>query len=198
LFNSDGSSLNEEIKNKIADIKMLSGEKSVFETLFYVIKEFKDVNPELCKKLCKQLYYEANLLERKLSRIYIDKSYRIFLPDYNNMEIEMTPLPKTLFFFMLKYPNGVMLKELYKHKQELLYIYGRISNRTDLKQMQNSINDMTNATSNSINEKCSRIKEAFVSKIDDRIARSYYITGDRQEPKSISLDRSLVVFEEMV
>jgi hypothetical protein len=62
------------------------------------------------------------------------------------MEIEMTPLPKRLFFFMLKYPNGVMLKELYKHKQELLYIYGRISNRTDLDQMQNSINDMTNAT----------------------------------------------------
>jgi hypothetical protein len=177
---------------------MLSGEKSVFETLFYVIKEFKDVNPELCKKLCKQLYDEANLLERKLSRIYIDKSYRIFLPDYNNMEIEMTPLPKTLFFFMLKYPNGVMLKELYKHKQELLYIYGRISNRTDLDQMQNSIKDMTNATSNSINEKCSRIKEAFVSKIDDRIASSYYITGERQEPKRITLERSLVVFEEMI
>ena len=197
-FNSDGSSLNEEIKNKIADIKMLSGEKSVFETLFYVIKEFKDVNPKLCKKLCKQLYDEANLLERKLSRIYIDKSYRIFLTDYKNMEIEMTPLPKTLFFFLLKYPNGVMLKELYKHKQELLYIYGRISNRTDLEQMQSSINDMTNATSNSINEKCSRIKEAFVSKIDDRIASSYYITGDRQEPKRITLERSLVVFQEMV
>jgi hypothetical protein len=91
-----------------------------------------------------------------------------------------------------------MLKELYKHKQELLYIYGRISNRSDLDQMQNSINDMTNATSNSVNEKCSRIKEAFVSKIDERIASSYFITGERQEPKRILLDRSMVVFEEMV
>jgi hypothetical protein len=114
------------------------------------------------------------------------------------MEIEMTPLPKTLFLFMLKYSNGVMLKELYKHRQELLYIYGRISNRSDLDQMHNSINDMTNATSNSVNEKCSRIKEAFVSKIDERIANAYFITGDRQEPKRISLDRSLVIFEEMV
>jgi hypothetical protein len=197
-FYSDGSDINEEIKNKIADIKKNASEKSVFEILFHIINEFKDVNPELCKKLCRQLYDESNLLERKLSRIYIDKSFRIFLLDYNNMEIEMTPLPKTLFLFILKYPNGVMLKELYKHKQDLLYIYGRISNRTDLEQMQNSINDMTNATSNSVNEKCSRIKEAFVSKIDDRIARSYYITGDRQEPKKISLERSLVVFEEMV
>ena len=197
-FYSDGADISEDIKNKIADIKMLSGEKSVFEILFYVINEFKEANPELCKKLCSQLYHEASQLERKLSRIYIDKSFRIFLLDYNNMEIEMTPLPKTLFFFMLKYPNGVMLKELYKHKQELLYIYGRISNRTDLDQMQSSINDMTNATSNSVNEKCSRIKEAFVTKIDDRIAKSYYITGERQEPKKITLERSLVVFEEMV
>jgi hypothetical protein len=197
-FYSDGADINKEIKAKIDEIKTIAGGKPVFETLFYVINEFKDINPELCKKLCKQLYDEAGQLERKLSRLYINKGFRIFLSDYNNMEIEMTPLPKTLFLFMLKYPNGVMLKELYKHKQELLYIYGRISNRSDLDQMQNSINDMTNATSNSVNEKCSRIKEAFVSKIDERIACSYFITGERQEPKRILLDRSLVVFEEMV
>lgn len=197
-FYSDGSDINKEIKAKIDEIKTIAGNKPVFETLFYVINEFKDINPDLCKKLCKQLYTEAGQLERKLSRLYIDKGFRIYLSDYNNMEIEMTPLPKTLFLFMLKYPNGVMLKELYKHKQELLYIYGRISNRSDLDQMQNSINDMTNATSNSVNEKCSRIKEAFVTKIDERIASAYFITGDRQEPKRITLDRSLVVFEEMV
>lgn len=197
-FYSDGSDINKEIKAKIDEIKTIAGNKPVFETLFYVINEFKDINPEICKKLCKQLYVEAGQLERKLSRLYIDKGFRIYLSDYNNMEIEMTPLPKTLFLFMLKYPNGVMLKELYKHKQELLYIYGRISNRSDLDQMQNSINDMTNATSNSVNEKCSRIKEAFVTKKDERIASAYFITGERQEPKRISLDRSLVVFEEKV
>jgi hypothetical protein len=197
-FYSDGADINKEIKAKIDEIKTIAGGKPVFETLFYVINEFKEINPELCKKLCKKLYDEAGQLERKLSRLYINKGFRIFLPDYNNIEIEMTPLPKTLFLFMLKYPNGIMLKELYKHKQELLYIYGRISNRSDLDQMQNSINDMTNATSNSVNEKCSRIKEAFVSKIDERIASSYFITGERQEPKRISLDRNLVVFEEMV
>jgi hypothetical protein len=197
-FYSDGADINKEIKAKIDEIKTIAGGKPVFETLFYVINEFKEINPELCKKLCNKLYDEAGQLERKLSRLYINKGFRIFLQDYNNIEIEMTPLPKTLFLFMLKYPNGIMLKELYKHKQELLYIYGRISNRSDLDQMQNSINDMTNATSNSVNEKCSRIKEAFVSKIDERIASSYFITGERQEPKRISLDRSLVVFEEML
>jgi hypothetical protein len=144
------------------------------------------------------LYEESGKIEKKLSRLRIDKFHRIFLTDYGNIEIEMTPLPKTLFLFMLKYPDGIMLKELYKHKQELLYIYGRISNRTDLVQMQQSINDMTDATSNSINEKCSRIKEAFVSKVDERIAESYYITGSRQEPKRVILDRNLVILEEVL
>jgi hypothetical protein len=57
---------------------------------------------------------------------------------------------------------------------------------------------MTDATSNSINEKCSRIKEAFVSKVDERIAESYYITGSRQEPKRVILDRNLVILEEVL
>jgi hypothetical protein len=197
-FGSDGSELNDDIKEKIAAIKKHAGEQKVFETLFYVINEFRDVNPDLCRKLCKQLYEESGKIEKKLSRLRVDKFHRIFLTDYGNVEIEMTPLPKTLFLFMLKYPNGIMLKELYKHKQELLYIYGRISNRTDMSQMQQSINDMTDATSNSINEKCSRIKEAFVSKVDERIAESYYITGSRQEPKRVMLDRNLVIFEEVL
>jgi hypothetical protein len=57
---------------------------------------------------------------------------------------------------------------------------------------------MTDARSNSINEKCSRIKEAFVSKIDESIARNYYITGSKSEPKSITLDRSLVIFTQRI
>lgn len=99
---------------------------------------------------------------------------------------------------MLKYPNGILFKELYRYKQELLYIYGRVSRRSDLEVMQKSIQDMTDARSNSINEKCSRIKEAFVSKIDERIAEEYFITGNRLEPKRIRIDRNLVGFEEPI
>ena len=114
--------------------------------------------------------------------------------DYDNIEIELTPLPKTLFIFMLRHPEGLLLKELYLHRKELIEIYGKIGNRLDMSAIQNSIYDMTDARSNSINEKCSRIKEAFIYKIDDSLARNYYITGTKSEPKSIILDRSLVIF----
>ena len=55
-----------------------------------------------------------------------------------------------------------------------------------------SIDDIVDSTKNSINEKCSRIKEAFASQIKDGLASQYYITGRAGEPKRIVLNRSLV------
>jgi hypothetical protein len=108
------------------------------------------------------------------------------------MEIEMTALPKTLFIFLLKHPEGMMFKELYKHKWELMHIYGQVGNRSDIEQISKSINDLTNAQSNSVNEKCSRIKEAFLSKLDATLASPYLVSGGRSMTKLIQIDRSLV------
>ncbi|MBO4719775.1 MAG: hypothetical protein J5658_07880 [Prevotella sp.] len=54
---------------------------------------------------------------------------------------------------------------------------------------------MTNPLLNSINEKCARIRGAFVGQFDDCMARHYYIDGSRGEAKKISLPRNLVVWE---
>jgi len=96
----------------------------------------------------------------------------------------------------LKNEDGVKLKELSAHRAELIEIYGKVGNRLDLDQVKKSINDLTDATSNSVNEKCSKIKEAFLSKIDDAVAKHYYITGYRSQNKKIILDRSLVTFSQ--
>lgn len=195
-FPEDGLQISDELMSRIHEIRNLTPEGKMLSTVFHLIQSFREADPDLCRKLSTQLYEAYPKLNKQQSRLYIDRHFRIFLPDYGNIEIEMTPLPKTLFLFMLKYPDGIMFKELYRYKQELTYIYGRIGNRSDPDQIQKSIMDITDARSNSVNEKSSRIKEAFVSKIDDRLASAYYITGQRQEPKRITLDRSLVVMEE--
>jgi hypothetical protein len=56
-------------------------------------------------------------------------------------------------------------------------------------------NSVTNPLSNSINEKCARIREAFVGQFDEHFAKNYYIDGKRGEPKKISLPRELVKWE---
>lgn len=131
----------------------------------------------------------------KLSRLVISKSNRIFLPDYNNMEIKMTPLPKAVFFLFLRHPEGIMFKCLMDFRRELKEIYGFLSGRQDIEALNQSIDDLTNPTKNSINEKCARIRESFICKFDDSLAKNYYVTGERGEPKKIVLPRDLVRWE---
>lgn len=135
-----------------------------------------------------------DLVEEKptLSRLVIDKDYRIFLPDYNNIEITMSPLPKAVFLLFLHHPEGIPFKQLSDHYTELLNIYREVGNREVEENIKNSIRDITDPTKNSINEKCTRIREAFLQKFDYAYAKHYYITGKRGEPKKITLPRELV------
>jgi hypothetical protein len=195
-FHPDGHQIGQELKQVISSLKSLNNEKLVLASMVYMIKSFKDSQPLLCEKLNSLLFKTINSISEGPSRLVIDDRYRIFLPDYNNIEIELTPLPKTLYIFLLNHPEGVLFKELVDYREELTEIYCRIGNRLDMEQITKSVIDLTDSRSNSVNEKCSRIKEAFLSKMDDSIARHYYVTGDRGENKLIALDRSLLHLSE--
>ena len=127
-----------------------------------------------------------------LSRMVITKDYRIYLLDYNNIEITMSPLPKSVFLLFLRHPEGIPFKQLTDYREELLDIYKEVGNRVVERNVRNSIRDITDPTNNSINEKCARIREAFLKHFDTPYAKNYYITGKRGEPKKITLPRELV------
>ena len=131
---------------------------------------------------------------QKLSHLHV-RYGRIFLPDYNNMEIKMPPLSKAIFMLYLRHPEGIMFSYLPDYRDELLHLYGLISGRDNREDIRRSIDDVTDPTRNSINEKCSRIKQAFLREFDDSIARNYYITGERGEVKKILLPRDMVTWE---
>ncbi|MFN5334236.1 MAG: hypothetical protein ACK5BV_03500 [Bacteroidota bacterium] len=127
-----------------------------------------------------------------LSKLVIDEQFRIWLPDYKNLEICLTPLPKTLYIFILKHPEGIRLKELTQHRKDILAIYAKIGNRLNLEQMKQSIKDLTDMRSNSVHEKCSRIRQAFSEKLHLSVANQYYINGSRNQPKVIPLSQNLI------
>jgi hypothetical protein len=131
---------------------------------------------------------------QQLSRIHIQYG-RIFLPDYNNMEIKMHPLSKAIYMLYLRHPEGIMFSYLPDYRDELLHLYGLISGRDSLEDIRRSIDDVTDPTRNSINEKCSRIKQAFLREFDDSIAHNYYITGERGEAKKILIPRKMVTWD---
>ena len=63
------------------------------------------------------------------------------------------------------------------------------------KAIEDSIAKLTDPFDNSINEKCARIKNAFVSEFREEVAQWYFIDGSKGEKKSIKLPRELVTWE---
>ena len=134
--------------------------------------------------------------DNRLSTLNITKEYRILLPDYQNMEIKMEPLTKAVYLLFLKHPEGIAFKYLPDYRQELAVIYNKLRPMGLSDKAMHSIEDVTNPLLNSINEKCARIRGAFVGEFDDYMARYYYIVGKRGEAKKITLSRDLVIWEE--
>ena len=170
------------------------------DNLLFADKSIADLTDEIRQRVIElrkrgvQLHLLNELVEEQptLSRLVVDKDFRIFLPDYNNLEITMSPLPKAVFLLFLRHPEGIPFKQLHDYYDELLDLYKQISNRVIESNIENSIRDITDPTKNSINEKCARIREAFLKHFDFAYAQHYFVTGKRGEPKRITLPRELV------
>lgn len=153
-------------------------------------------------KLLKEKGLAENLLlklfkeEPKLSRLIVTKDMRIILPDYQNMEIEMEPINKAVYLLFLRHSEGIIFKCLPDYRRELADIYQKIKPFGLNDRALRSIEDVTNPCLNSINEKCARIRGAFISKFDEQLAKNYYITGRRGDEKKIELPRDLIIWEE--
>ncbi|MCQ2360482.1 MAG: hypothetical protein MJ009_03240 [Paludibacteraceae bacterium] len=161
-----------------------------------IVDEFK-ANTE---KLIQMGFSDEQIIQiikdcRQKKSILIDHRFRIFLIDDRMVEVEMNPLSKTLFLFYLKHPEGVALKCLSDYKAELCGIYSRLTGRESVKDIEKSIIDMVDPTSNSVHEKCSRIKAAFKNKVSASTISDYVPSGIPGEPRFISLDRNLITWE---
>ena len=134
--------------------------------------------------------------QEPLSRMIITPDYRIFLPDYNNMEIEMGALPKAIYFLYLRYPEGIIYKHMPDYFSELLNIYKQLRPNTDEARLNLTITKVVNPLGNALNENIARIRKAFVEKFDEHLANNYIISGERGSEYSVPLDRDLITWEE--
>lgn len=131
-----------------------------------------------------------------LSRMRITADYRIFLPDYNNMEIKMTTLPKALFFLFLRYPEGIVLKTLPDYYTELYNIYKQLRPKSNDERIRVTITELVNPYGNKINENIARIRAPFVEKFDEHLAQNYFVTGRKGERYLIRLNRDMIDWDE--
>ena len=144
----------------------------------------------------------------RLSRLLITKDYRIILVDYDNKEVEMTPVHKAVYLLFLNHPEGIEFKKLSEYRDELLLYYMATARLMDKQTIIESVDMLVNPLNNSINEKCSRIKSIFLNMMDQYTANYYIISGHTQKHiagsskiwferlKNIKIPRELVVRED--
>ena len=132
--------------------------------------------------------------EQPLLKLTISRNYRLFLGE-QRVEIRMEPLVKAVYLLFLRHPEGIIFKDLPDYRQKLTKIYSDVRPWGLTDRAIQSIEDVTNPLLNSINEKCARIRGAFVGEFDDYMAKYYYVEGKRGEAKKIMLPRDLVIWE---
>ena len=133
--------------------------------------------------------------EELFPQLVVTEDYKVVLAGEKAIEVEMEPLVKAVYLLFLRHPEGILFKHLPEYREELTQIYNWLKPSGLADRAMQSIVDVTNPMQNSINEKCARIRAAFVGQFDDYMARHYYIDGRRGEAKKIILPRDLVVWE---
>lgn len=155
--------------------------------------------------LLEQLRIEA--ARGQLSRLLITKNFRFILMDHGNKEIELQPVHKAVYLLFLAHPEGIEFKRLSEYRNELLGYYMKTALSMDKQKIEESVEHLINPLDNAINEKCSRIKNVFLSLMDEYSASYYIISSHAQKNfpnseriwfrrlKVITLPRELVVWE---
>ena len=150
--------------------------------------------------LLEELRIEA--AKGKLSKLVITEDYRFVLADYNQ-EVELQPVHKAVYLLFLAHPEGIEFKKLSEYREELTGYYMATAKMMDKEKIIEGVDHLVNPLDNAINEKCSRIKKAFLELMDEYRASYYIISSHTQKHiagrvwyerlKVITLPRELVI-----
>ena len=130
-----------------------------------------------------------------LSQLVITDDLRLLLPLYN-VEIELSAQKKALYFLFLNHPEGIVLQRLEDYHNEFVNYYKQTNKGVLTPKMEESIKKLEEYGNNQLNVLIARIREAFCLKFDERLARNYFISGERGQSYRIPLDPDLVKWEE--
>lgn len=163
-----------------------------------LLDELREANEDKLRELGlseQTLRFLLGYANPKYSRVKVRRNASIILEDYGGREIKMDDKTKALYFLFLRHPEGLCIKDLPEHIEELLDLYQSISGRDNPQAMRKTIENLCDPFQNNANISLSRIKKAFCEAFSPLVARQYYVDGERGGLRSISLDRKLVSWE---
>ena len=140
----------------------------------------------------------AELLRGKVvvgqpGRVLVNGDMKIVLPEYDEMEIPMPAMCRTLYILFLKQrkagSDGIVLKNIDAHREEIIDIYGMVKPGANERRVIQTVDNLCDPFGDSLNQMISRINRCVRNVITDKeLAKQYTITGIKGEEYSIALD----------
>lgn len=133
------------------------------------------------------------IVDDKPSPLVVNGDMEIVLSHYDEIVIKMPALIKAVYILFLLHPEGIVLKNFGAYRNELEEVYAIVMPNRDEQLARDSIDNLCDPLSNTLNEYLAKIKRSFRRYIrDDQLLGQYCITGHRGNPYGIALDRDLV------
>lgn len=138
----------------------------------------------------KRLQQEIEYMGILFPKLVITEGYRMLLDDGEIHEIVLDMHTKALYFLYLRYPDGLIRKELEDHIDELIHIYKVLAGKQEIAPSKvSALKKMAAQEDNSFNVSCNRIKKEFLKYLEEDVAYFFYINGEQGAAKRIVMPR---------
>ncbi|MBQ9820952.1 MAG: hypothetical protein IJM58_02405 [Muribaculaceae bacterium] len=133
------------------------------------------------------------IVDDKPSPLVVNGDMEIVLSHYDEIVVKMPALIKAVYILFLLHPEGIVLKNFGAYRNELEEVYAIVMPNRDEQLARDSIDNLCDPLSNTLNEYLAKIKKSFKRYIvNDKLLDEYRITGRRGQPYGIALSRDLV------
>jgi hypothetical protein len=150
----------------------------------------------------------AELLRGKVvvgrpGRVIVNGNMKIVLPEYDELEIPMPAMCRTLYILFMKHrvmgQGGFELKNIDLYRDEMVDIYSLVKPGADDDRVRRTVDNLCDPFSNSLNEAISRAN-GFIRKciVDKNLQKQYLISGARGGKYSIGLSPEMIALPNAV
>ena len=135
--------------------------------------------------------------------LLVNGDMKIVLPEYDELEIKMSAMCRTLYILFMKHRvlsgKGIVLKNIDEYRDEIFEIYRLVKPGANERNVEESVNNLCDPLSDSLNQKISKANRCVRNVITDKeLAKQYTITGPRGGEYSIGLAPELMTLPRAV
>ena len=142
------------------------------------------------------------LLGATPGHVLVNGDMKIVLPEYDEMEIKMPAMCRTLYILFMKrriQGGGIVLRNIDDYRDDIIDIYSLVKPGANEQRVEQTVNNLCDPFSESLNQMISRINRCVKNVITDKeLADRYIISGSRGEEYSIGLDPELMTLPRAV